>query len=212
VDRREFVKNAAVTGAAAVGMAEFGWSFLGRVFDTAGRGPATSRSEPIRPPGAVDENEFLNRCIRCQKCADACPNNAILPLDGSFGPQRRNTPYIKPRRQTCMLCNGVEGDFLKCTDVCPSGALQRVRKDADEIQRKVHMGVAEIDQALCYSYNDWSCGACYRACPFPGVAMQLGLWERPQVIPEACVGCGLCERACIRYPHAIRVRPKVVRT
>jgi MinD superfamily P-loop ATPase len=71
------------------------------------------------------------------------------------------------------------------------------------------MGKAELDKKLCYSYNKWTCGACYRACPFPGKAMSLGLWERPEVIVEGCVGCGCCERSCIRYPHAIRVRARV---
>jgi ferredoxin len=139
------------------------------------------------------------------RCVDACPNQAILPLDGTFGAQRRQTPAIDARRQACMLCNKVDGDFLKCTEACPTGALEPVRKDADDIQSKVAMGVARIDEALCYSYNNWSCGACYRACPFPDQALSLGLWERPKVHPEACIGCGLCERACIRYPQAIRV-------
>ena len=73
------------------------------------------------------------------------------------------------------------------------------------------MGTAEIDHALCYSYNNWSCGACYRACPFPDKAMSLGMWEQPTVHADACIGCGLCERACIRYPQAIRVKPSRTR-
>ena len=73
-----------------------------------------------------------------------------------------------------MLCNKVDGETLKCTEACPTGALRMVRKDPDEIQRKVAIGTAEIDFALCYSYNSWSCGACYRACPFPEQAMKLG--------------------------------------
>lgn len=163
---------------------------------------------PLRPPGALDEDDFLSRCLRCQRCGDACPNNAILPLDDTFGCAGRLTPYIKPRRQACMLCNGVEGEHLKCTEACPSGALQLVGNDSEDIRQKVNMGVAEIDSALCYSYNNWSCGACYRACPFPGVAMTLGMWERPTVVADACVGCGGCERVCIRYPQAIRVKPR----
>ena len=197
--RRDFLKNAIAIAVPALGC---GW-VLGRA------DPASAKDAlPIRPPGAVDEEEFLSRCIRCLRCVEACPNSAILALDESFGPQRAATPAIQPRRQACMLCNKMDGDYLRCTEICPSGALQLVRKNPEEILAKVAMGKAELDQKLCYSYNNWSCGACYRACPFPGKAMTIGLWERPEVITEGCVGCGLCERACIRYPQAIRVKPE----
>lgn len=199
VDRRAFFKNAVTMGATLAGCAGMAGMLSG------GR---SSSAAPLRPPGAVPEAEFAARCIRCLRCVEACPNNAIIALDDAFGGKIRNTPAIKARRQACMLCNRIEGEYLKCTQACPSGALQPIRKDIEEIRQKVAMGTAEIDLALCYSYNNWSCGACYRACPLPGRAMTLGLWERPEVHAEACIGCGLCERSCIRYPQAIRIRPR----
>jgi ferredoxin-type protein NapG len=197
MDRRSFIKNSLVT-AAAIGCG----AALGPL-----SGSSSARGQPLRPPGARREAEFLSRCIRCMRCVDACPNQAIIPLDKTFGLRTQSTPAIKARRQACMLCNKIDGDYLKCTEACPTGALELVRKDPDDIQTKVSMGVAEVDTALCYSYNNWSCGACYWACPFAGRAMTLGLWERPEIHPEACIGCGLCERSCIRYPQAVRVKP-----
>lgn len=207
--RRWFIKNLLVGGLATAALAEYGAS-AGKVIVARLKADGDRPAEvPLRPPGALPEEEFLSRCIRCMRCMTACPNNAIISLDESFGPERRATPAIKARRQACMLCNRLDGENLKCTESCPSGALQLIGKNLQDIQSKVQMGKAHLDKALCYSYNNWSCGACYRACPLPGKAMTLGLWEKPEVVTENCIGCGGCERACIRYPQAIRVKPRV---
>jgi ferredoxin-type protein NapG len=209
VNRRRFLKRAAAGAASVVGWAAGGWLIS--------RGSSADVTPCLRPPGALPEDEFLATCIRCGRCADACPNRCITSFTGesgrelamSPGPGQFGTPVIFPRRQACMLCNGSPGDELLCTSACPSGALRPVKKDPDEILARVKMGTAEVDQHLCYSFNGASCGVCVRACPFEGLALESGLWERPLINTEACIGCGLCERACIRYPQAIRVRPKV---
>ncbi len=205
--RREFLKNFLITGISGCALAEYGAS-SGQILLQNVQETPDERKFPLRPPGALPEDEFLARCIRCMRCMASCPNNAIIPIGDSFGPQCRSTPTITPRRQACMLCNKMDGDTLKCTDVCPTGALQKINKTFEDITQKVAMGKAHIDKSLCYSYNSWSCGACYRACPLPGKAMKLGLWEKPDVVKEECIGCGACVRACIRYPHAIRVKPR----
>ncbi len=153
----------------------------------------------LRPPGALSEQEFLDRCIRCARCAAVCPNTAIQMAGFGEGLRNLNTPYIVPREQACMLC-------MKCTEVCPTGALTQIAPDAAAVLSQVKMGRAVVDQSMCYSYQKRTCGVCIRACPFPGVAMKTGMYEQP-IVTDACVGCGLCERACIHVPQAIRIVP-----
>ncbi len=165
-------------------------------------GAATSsrrRMRYLRPPGALPEEEFLRRCIHCGQCGEACPNVCIKYFGTENGLDSLDTPYIIPREQACILC-------MKCGEACPTGAIQPVPREAEAIIDQVHMGKAVVDKTLCLSYQGKTCGVCYRACPLQDVAMKVGMLEQPQV-QESCVGCGLCERACIQIPQAIRVFP-----
>ncbi len=208
--RRRFLTRLA-TGAATVAGAIAGGRLLS--------GPNLADAVAcVRPPGALPEKEFLSACIRCGRCADACPNRCISAFTDEAaktlamrpGRHQRNTPVIFPRQQACMLCAGVSGDALLCTEACPTGALQRTAKTAEAIQEQVSMGTAVVDENLCHSFNGASCGVCVRACPFEGEALRAGMWEKPIIDPNVCIGCGLCERACVRYPQAIRVEPRAL--
>ena len=41
----------------------------------------------IRPPGSVDEKEFLERCIKCDQCINVCPTNVLQPRFVKFSAQ-----------------------------------------------------------------------------------------------------------------------------
>lgn len=154
----------------------------------------------LRPPGAIEEEKFVGRCIRCFLCGEVCPNNCIKFAGFKDGLSVMGTPYIVPREQGCILC-------MKCTNVCPTGALKPVKDDMQEIITNVGMGKAVVDKTICYGYNNRVCGFCYGACPMPDVALKLGSWARPE-ITDKCVGCGLCEKICVQTPQAIRVIPR----
>ncbi len=165
------------------------------------RGTRTAGANVLRPPGALDEKDFLAACIRCFQCGSVCPNQCIQFKGVEDGPAEAYTPYIRPREQACILC-------MRCTEVCPTDALTPIADDPVEIMRHVHMGTAHVREDLCYSYADRSCGVCYYACPLPNKALKLIAGARPVVIEEGCVGCGNCERACIHLPQAIRIAPR----
>jgi ferredoxin-type protein NapG len=65
----------------------------------------------LRPPGALDEKDFLSSCIKCGQCVQVCPVEAIKLADLVDG-MGVGTPYIDAREQAC--------DFLlRCGAVHP---------------------------------------------------------------------------------------------
>lgn len=157
-------------------------------------------TRPLRPPGAVAEERFPATCLRCGKCAQACPFGTIV-LGGLFdGLEHMGTPIIHPRTTPCYLC-------LKCPPVCPSGALRRTLRRQEE----VGMGTAVIDSTLCLAWQGTLCRSCYDDCPIFDGALRMDDQLQPVVDSARCVGCGICEHVCPAEPAAIRVRPGVRR-
>jgi ferredoxin-type protein NapG len=62
----------------------------------------------LRPPGALDEKDFLASCIKCGQCVQVCPVQAIRLADliDGFGV---GTPHIEAREQACdFSCDAVQ--------------------------------------------------------------------------------------------------------
>ena len=135
----------------------------------------------LRPPGALAEQDFLARCLRCQKCLAVCPTGVILPLSLSESVRGLGTPALNYKNGFCNLC-------LKCIEVCPTGALKSLRPE------QVSIGVARIDKANCVAWNWMGCTVCVAQCPLNAIFLDDS--KKPVVDGEKCNGCGICEMSC----------------
>lgn len=177
----------------------------------------------LRPPAAIDEESFVQKCTKCGSCVTACPYDT-LKLAAAGSGKVAGTPYFEPRKVPCYLCTDVP-----CVPACPSGALdvKALFKDRDAKLsvdnldvNKTRMGVAVIDTSSCIAHWGIQCDACYRACPLMDEAIKLEYSENertgkhaylnPVVDNDVCTGCGLCEHACVTEKAAIKVVPNSI--
>ena len=167
----------------------------------AGVEPITQRQPAtmIRPPGArlVD---FGGLCIRCGACVRVCPTQGLQPSLLQGGVQNMLTPRLVPRLGYCSFgCNA-------CGQVCPTGAIPPL--GLEEKQGTI-LGLARIDQSRCLPWTcDVPCIVCEEACPVADKAIELDevevmndqgelvLLQRPRVVKDLCIGCGICEYQC----------------
>ena len=157
-------------------------------------------ASPIRPPSASpDDQTFQDACIRCGLCGTVCENGCIRYFGLHELEHGALTPHLDVRRRSCTLC-------MRCTEICPTGALSPIADEPDAIRREVRMGIAVVDPGRCISYQGRICGLCHDACPFPGTAIRLVPKAKPLVLEDGCVGCGRCVEACPQFPTAIDLR------
>jgi ferredoxin-type protein NapG len=148
----------------------------------------------IRPPGALEEKDFVKTCYRCGSCVEACPVHAIRPAQDASA-EMTGTPFIDPDMQACTMCGPLE-----CMKACPSGALVVTSRE------RIRMGRARWTAAACLLSPGQQCRTCLDECPAPG-AIRSGADGQIQVVTETCAGCGVCQQVCPTRPKAIRVQP-----
>ena len=147
-----------------------------------------------RPPGAVEERAFLQRCTLCMDCVDACPHKAIHTLIDTV-PIGPGTPVMLPQQRPCAMCEG-----WPCAAACGEGAL--VVPEG----RTWKLGAVRVDKGRCLPFLGPECGACGGLCPEGAPALRLRL-SQPWIDVAVCVGCGLCIEACPVTPPALELIP-----
>lgn len=169
----------------------------------------------IRPPGALPEDEFLDRCIRCNACVKMCAANGKGLMPGIFesGIIGLWSPIFHMRYGYCEYsCN-------LCGKVCPT---QAIHDGPLEVKQKTKIGLAFFDKNRCIPwYKNEDCLVCEEHCPLPKKAITLReeevklpdggfkIVKRPYVIEKLCIGCGICETKCpVPGNSAIFVTPQ----
>ncbi|HPM79998.1 MAG TPA: 4Fe-4S binding protein [Candidatus Anammoximicrobium sp.] len=187
--------------------------------------PGGNPVRPLRPPGSVPEDLFLDLCIRCAQCFKVCPGPVLHPAGLEYGWESLWTPVANLDHAGCHQ------DCNFCTLVCPTGAIQPLEIAA---KRRFHMGLARVDTETCLPFRQTDrreCDACYVECrqagydaiemreieiqldppPPEGMFSELELLEMsriraPFVKAAACVGCGICQYRC----HALYVAQRQI--
>jgi polyferredoxin/ferredoxin len=161
----------------------------------------------IRPPGALDEKQFLARCIRCGECMKVCPTNALHASFTEAGVEGLWTPVLVSRIGYC------EPSCTLCGQVCPTGAIWEFTAAQKGwlggAAEPIRIGTAFLDHGRCLPWSmATECIVCEEWCPTTPKAVYLRPAEvidregrakqvrQPAVDPARCVGCGACEYAC----------------
>ena len=153
----------------------------------------------LRPPGTFND-QLLSKCIRCGECSTVCPTNAIQLAVTEAGVDGFWTPILVPRIGYC------DYSCYACGQVCPVEAIPPLSL---EDKRKQVIGIAAIDKNRCIPWADnQDCIVCEEMCPIADKAIRLEktpvvghegeeiIVQRPVVIHQLCIGCGICENKC----------------
>jgi polyferredoxin len=154
----------------------------------------------IRPPGSLEEKEFLRKCIKCGECMKVCITNGLQPTFLEAGFEGMWSPVLVPKIGYC------EFRCTLCGQVCPTGAIQELPL---EKKMEVKLGLAMIDKSRCLPYaHATPCIVCEEVCPTPKKAVWFeenivkdregkeSPMKQPRVDLELCIGCGICETKC----------------
>ena len=187
--RRRFLKS---TGAGLLAVGAIGTYKINR----------ENSSKVIRPPGSLEEDAFLDRCIRCNECVKICASTGacLHPAFLESGVHGIWTPISVPREGYC------EFNCTLCGQVCPTGAIQKLDL---ETKQTLKIGTAYFDKSRCIPwYKNEDCLVCEEHCPLPDKAIKFDIREVrktdgttsvvkfPYVDEDLCIGCGICSNKC----------------
>lgn len=152
------------------------------------------RQTPMVPAGSISLKNFETRCIACQLCVSACPNDVLHP---SASLETLMQPVMEYDKGYCRPeCN-------TCSQICPAGAIKPI---SIEEKSSIQIGVAVVAPENCLTAEGKKCGKCASICPADAITMvrRDPQDENSPMIPavneQKCIGCGACEYLCPARP------------
>jgi polyferredoxin len=122
----------------------------------------------IRPPGALPEEQFLKRCIKCGQCMRICPTNVIQPGGVVAGLENLWTPVLNNR----IGSSGCQLNCVACGQMCPTAAIRPItlseKLGRDEFAEvgPIRIGTAFVDRNRCLPWAmNRPCIVCEENCP-----------------------------------------------
>ncbi|MBF6022471.1 ferredoxin-type protein NapF [Lysobacter niastensis] len=132
--------------------------------------------QPLRPPWALDESDFLDRCTDCGACVARCPEHVLTRGEGGY-------PVFDPHLGECTFCG-------ECELACEPAALSR---EADAAPWEL---LAEAGDA-CLPRHGVVCSSCRDVCPEQAITfLVMTAVPAPAVDAARCTGCGACVGIC----------------
>ncbi len=134
--------------------------------------------EQIRPPWARREDEFIDRCTRCNDCLTACPQHILVAGDGGY-------PTVDFSAGECTFC-------ADCLKACQPQALLRADPEQPAWPYKAVIGED------CLPRQGVECRVCGDFCDVRAIRFppRLGGNPLPEIDAEKCTGCGACVAPC----------------
>lgn len=148
--------------------------------DASRRGFLRGRPRPlaeIRPPWALPEAAFIDRCTRCNDCLKACPQKILVVGDGGY-------PTVDFSRAECTFC-------ADCVAACQPKALLR---QGDGVPWALKAVISDA----CLARRGVECRVCGDFCEARAIRFtpRLGGSPLPEVASDSCTGCGACVAPC----------------
>ena len=144
--RRAFIATSAMVAGAGVAKAQK--LKMDGGFATIEEKKIPKRETPLTPPGSLSAKNLAQHCTACQLCVSVCPNQVLRPSSDLSNFMQPETSY---ERGYCRP------ECVKCSEVCPTGAIQMVPKDPND-KKSLQIPVVNTERCI-------GCGACENLCP-----------------------------------------------